>query len=235
MDEGLRERKKRETRQRIADMAMGLFLARGFDDVTVAEVARAADVSVNTVFNYFGTKEDLFLDRQSEAEDVPSRVVREREPGESVVTAFRHDFLEAIDQGDWRYGLNEGADAFARLVFESPALLARMREMDHAINGNLAATIAEETGAGPGDLTPQFVAGQILGATRLLARHALWRRQAGDSWQRIRPELREQAEALFDLLEKGIGDYGRRPLVQAAQHGGAAEDHEHEHVEGDHG
>src|SRR5688500_833282 len=122
MDEGLRERKKRQTRRRIADMAMGLFMARGFDQVTVAEVARAADVSVNTVFNYFGTKEDLFLDRQEEVEDLQSRVVRERGKGESVVAAFRRDFMEAIEERDWRYGLNEGADVFGRLVGDSPSL-----------------------------------------------------------------------------------------------------------------
>ncbi|WP_326640923.1 TetR/AcrR family transcriptional regulator [Streptosporangium sp. NBC_01755] len=78
MSEGLRERKKRETRERISNIATGLFMMRGFDNVTVAEVARAADVSVNTVFNYFGTKEDLLFDRQEEVEDLPSRVVRER-------------------------------------------------------------------------------------------------------------------------------------------------------------
>ncbi len=63
MAEGLRERKKRQTRQHISDVATGLFLERGFDAVTIAEVAEAADVSVNTVYNYFPAKEDLFLDR----------------------------------------------------------------------------------------------------------------------------------------------------------------------------
>lgn len=60
---GLRERKKWETRRRISDVATGLFFARGFDNVTIAEVAEAAGVSRMTVFNYFPRKEDLFLDR----------------------------------------------------------------------------------------------------------------------------------------------------------------------------
>ncbi|MEU4546218.1 TetR/AcrR family transcriptional regulator [Nonomuraea dietziae] len=207
MDEGLRERKKRQTRRRIADMAMGLFMARGFDQVTVAEVARAADVSVNTVFNYFGTKEDLFLDRQEEVEDLQSRVVRERGKGESVVAAFRRDFMEAIEERDWRYGLNEGSDVFGRLVGDSPSLMARFRELEHAQTQRLARTLAEESGADPDDLTPSLVAAQILETTRLLSRQATARKLAGESWAEIVPLLRSQAEQAFDLLEKGISDY----------------------------
>src|SRR5262249_34979473 len=107
---GLRERKKRETRQRIADVAMGLFMLRGFDQTTVADIAEAADVSVNTVFNYFKTKEDLFFDRQDAAVQSLGRVVASRREGESVVDALRRDFYEALDERDWRYGIVNGAD-----------------------------------------------------------------------------------------------------------------------------
>src|SRR5690554_4399417 len=62
--ESLRERKKRETRQHISDVATGLFLERGFDEVRVADVAAAAGVSEKTVYNYFETKEALLLDRE---------------------------------------------------------------------------------------------------------------------------------------------------------------------------
>lgn len=212
MDEGLRERKKRETRQRIADIAMGLFMARGFEQVTVAEVARAADVSVNTVFNYFGTKEDLFYDRQGEAEDLPSLIVREREPGESVVAAFRRDYLRSIEARDWRYGMNEGADVFGRMVSESPSLMARMGKLELARTFNLGRTLAEELGADADDLTPIVVASQILTTINLVSRHAVRRMVAGESWAEIHPWLREQAQAAFDLLEAGIGDYGRQVL-----------------------
>ncbi|MEU7858146.1 TetR/AcrR family transcriptional regulator [Nonomuraea sp. NPDC049141] len=227
MEEGLRERKKRETRQRIADVAMGLFMIHGFDNVTVAQVARAADVSVNTVFNYFGTKEDLFADRQNEVVDLSSRVVRERRPGESIVAAFRRDFIDALETGDWRYGMGEGAEVFGRVVEESPALIARMREVEHLSGANLAAVIAEETGAGPDDLTPQLVADQILSTTRLLARHAIRRKMAGEQWPEIWTDVRAQAAGAFDLLESGIGGYGRRSLVaETAQEGEAAEEHD---------
>jgi AcrR family transcriptional regulator len=225
MEEGLRERKKRETRLRIADVAMGLFMIHGFDNVTVAQVARAADVSVNTVFNYFGTKEDLFADRQQEVVDLSSKVVRERRPGESIVAAFRRDFFDALETGDWRYGMGEGAEVFTRVVGESAALIARMREVEHLSAANLAALIAEETGAGPDDLSPQLVADQILGTTRLLARHAIRRKMAGEQWPEIWADVRTQAAKAFDLLESGIGGYGRRSLgAEAAQEGGATEE-----------
>ncbi|MEV0201689.1 TetR/AcrR family transcriptional regulator [Nonomuraea sp. NPDC050691] len=233
MEEGLRERKKRETRRRISDVATGLFLMRGFDDVTVAEVARAADVSVNTVFNYFGTKEDLFLDRQGDLEEIYERVIRERRPGESVVDAYRRDFLDAMDTGDWRYGFNEGAEVWGRVVAESPTLTARTREIQHQVMARVAAVIADETGADPDDVRPELVAAQILDATRLLSRHALRRRTAGESPRETQAWMREQAAALFDLLESGIGGYGRRPLV-VAENGETAGDEEDDDVEGDH-
>ncbi|WP_043639459.1 TetR/AcrR family transcriptional regulator [Nonomuraea candida] len=213
MHEGLRERKKRETRQRISDIATGLFIARGFDNVTVAEIAQAADVSVNTVFNYFGTKEDLFADRQELAVDLPQRVLRERAPGEGVVRAFRRDYLDAIDTRDWRYGLNEGSDVFTGVVNASPALVARLREIAVAREEGLARALAGELGAGPGDLTPGIAAAQILATTRILSDHALARMLAGEPWERIAPSLREQAERAFDLLESGLGDYGARPAA----------------------
>ncbi|MDR8411950.1 TetR/AcrR family transcriptional regulator [Nonomuraea sp. 3-1Str] len=234
MEEGLRERKKRETRRRIADVAMWLFMSRGFDNVTVAEVARAADVSVNTVFNYFGTKEDLFLDRRDDLRDLRTRVVRERAPGESVVAAFRRDFFQALDEGDWRYGFNEGAEVWGRLVGESASLAARARELESEIEEDLAAAIAEETGADDDDLTPKLVAQHILGLTRLLGRHYTLRSTAGEPREEILADLRERARAGFDLLESGIGDYGRRSLgADAAEDGEAAGDEEDDHVEGD--
>ncbi|MGW0804473.1 TetR/AcrR family transcriptional regulator [Nonomuraea sp. NPDC002799] len=205
MEEGLRERKKRETRQRVADIAMGLFMAKGFDNVTVAEVARAADVSVNTVFNYFATKEDLFADRQDLAVGAATRALAERGPGEGVVAAFRRDFLDAIDTRDWRYGFNPGADLFARIVGESPSLVARMRELHEARVGALARALAEEWEAGPDDLTPLLIASHLLDTTLILTDHSVRRRLAGEEWASIEPDLRAQAEEAFDLLESGVG------------------------------
>ncbi|MBO4270041.1 TetR/AcrR family transcriptional regulator [Microbispora triticiradicis] len=215
MEEGLRERKKRETRQRISDIATGLFLVRGFDNVTVAEVARAADVSVNTVFNYFRTKEDLFLDRGEESMDVLARVVRERRPGETAVEAVRRDFLAALDSGDWRYGINEGADVFVQRIRESPALQARIEMMSRHREERLAAVLADETEADPDDMTPSLVAAQIRAAVEALTRHYAMRRLAGEEGSGIVADLRAHAERAFDLLERGVGDYCARPGPRA--------------------
>ena len=87
MAEGLRERKKRQTKQRISDIATGLFLEHGFVTVTMAEVGEAADVSVNTVYNYFPAKEDLFFDRSKGVVDQLARWVRARDAGESGDTS----------------------------------------------------------------------------------------------------------------------------------------------------
>src|SRR5919107_1205299 len=85
---GLRERKKEETRRRIAEAARELFVERGFDRVTVAEVARAADVSEKTVLNYFPTKEDLVYWRLEAFEAELLETIRDRGPGESVLAGF---------------------------------------------------------------------------------------------------------------------------------------------------
>ncbi|WP_055483360.1 TetR/AcrR family transcriptional regulator [Sphaerimonospora mesophila] len=211
--EGLRERKKRETRQRIADIAMGLFLQRGFDDVTVAEVARAADVSVNTVFNYFHTKEDLFLDRSEDVENLLARVILDRRPGESAVGAVRRDFFESLRDGDWRYGMHEGADLFTRRVRESAALQARLSLMTRRREELLAEALADETDADPDDVTPWLVAAQICSVVTTLTRHFAVRRMAGEDGDRIVSDIRAQAEIAFDLLEHGVGDYALRPAT----------------------
>src|SRR4051812_33537983 len=91
---GLRERKKQQTRQLIAETARKLFAERGFEGATVAEVAREAEVSEATVFNYFPTKEDLFYSGLEAFEEALLTAIREREPGESVLAAFSRFVLE---------------------------------------------------------------------------------------------------------------------------------------------
>src|SRR3954469_25609239 len=121
---GLRERKKQQTRDQIARVAMTLFLERGFDTVTVAEVADAADVSEKTVFNYFPAKEDLVFPDGEQRWAALLEAIETRPPGTSVVEPFRlatHAFLDEVAHGDV-----EAIVARPRLVMDSPALRARL-------------------------------------------------------------------------------------------------------------
>src|SRR5438128_9023487 len=106
---GLRERKKQQTRQQIFDAASRLFEARGFDRVSVAEIARAADVSEVTVFNYFSTKEDLFYGGMQFFEEEMIESVRSSPKGEPALKAFRRKLLAAAD----RLATKQSADAIS--------------------------------------------------------------------------------------------------------------------------
>ncbi|MGW4573732.1 TetR/AcrR family transcriptional regulator [Streptomyces tendae] len=161
MAEGLRERKKRQTRQYISDVATGLFLERGFEAVTVAEVADAANVSVNTVYNYFPAKEDLFLDRSKGVVDRLSRWVRGRRDGESAAYAVLRELRDEVESVSPRVGLMDGYAAFMKVVHESPALRSRMWAIGQEVLVNLEETLREETGAPAEDPLPGLMAGQI--------------------------------------------------------------------------
>ncbi|WP_329122881.1 TetR/AcrR family transcriptional regulator [Streptomyces sp. NBC_01465] len=161
MAEGLRERKKRQARQHISDVATGLFLERGFDAVTIAEVAQAADVSVNTVYNYFHAKEDLFLDRAKGSAGRLSRFVRGREKGESAAAAVLRELQREVEAVSPAVGLIEGFDRFLQVIEESSGLKARIAHMQQKTLELLEETLREETGADARDTLPALVAGQI--------------------------------------------------------------------------
>ena len=211
MGPSLRERKKAQTRLLIADIAMGLFAARGFDGVTVAEVARAADVSVNTVFNYFPTKEDLFFDRQAEVEDMLAAIVRGRRPGEGAVDAIRRHILDGFASGDWSTGLWVGATDFFRLVESSPSLRARERELAGRTEAVLARTLAAETGAAADDPVPMIVAGLIVGARYAVLSEARRRLLDDEPFDVVQEWALGAYRRAFELLENGIpAGYGSR-------------------------
>lgn len=161
MAEGLRARKKRLTRQYISDVATGLFLERGFDAVTIAEVADAAEVSVNTVYNYFATKEDLFLDRGDDIVERLSRWVRGRDPGESAATAVLRELRAEIEAVSPQVGLFTGYERFMLVVQSAATLRAGLWHIQQETLESLERTLREETGAAPGDTLPTLMAGQI--------------------------------------------------------------------------
>jgi AcrR family transcriptional regulator len=209
---GLRERKKQRTRQLIADTARRLFAEHGFDAVTVAQIAREADVAEKTVFNYFPTKEDLFYSRLEAFEEELVAAVRDRDPGKSVLEGFADFILQP--RGIFDLGARGDDDAatermrtITRVITESPALLARERLVFDRYTESLAAAIAEETGAAPDDAAPRAAASALLGVHRALIAYVRRRTIAGDSVREIAPAVRSQAQAALELLERGLGDY----------------------------
>jgi AcrR family transcriptional regulator len=130
---GLREQKKQATRRQIADVASAMFLVRGFDNVTVAEVAEAANVSKMTVFNYFPRKEDLYLDRHADLIAELRQAIVERQDGQSVVAAVRQYQQDLLATGHPLSGAIEGVIPFWRVLHSSPALVSRTHEQAHEI------------------------------------------------------------------------------------------------------
>ena len=214
--QGLRERKKQKTRQLIAETARALFVEHGFDAVSVSEVARTADVSEATVYNYFPTKEDLVYFGLEVFEEALMAAVRDRPAGESALEAFGRfateprGFLAATDEAE-----AEALLRASRMISNSPALVARERQILARYTDSLTALLAEETGAGPSDVRPRVV------ATALIRLHAalieyVRRRVLEDDLDVplpdvLRPDVRRMARGLrvegqraIELLATGV-------------------------------
>jgi AcrR family transcriptional regulator len=207
MATGLRERKKQETREQIARVAMTLFLERGFEAVTVAEVADAAGVSEKTVFNYFPAKEDLvFPDGEARWAALLDRI-RDRPPGASLVEPFRaatHDYLDRVATGDV-----DELTARPRLVMRSEALRARLFVWWEQEAALLASVVADAAGDKEGRIVPAVVARTLAWTHRTTFRAAFTRLMDGEDQKRVARDLRKQADEAYDLLEAGLRDYGR--------------------------
>jgi AcrR family transcriptional regulator len=195
---GLREVKKLETRREIADTAMRLFVERGFDHVTVAEVAAAAHVSEKTVFNYFPTKEDLFFDEVPEREAAIVQALRERGPGETVAAALRR--LQAAECGRLS---SPGFATFARIIEESPALQAKELAVMAHLTGVLAAALRSELGVHETDA--KIAANMLVGVHWELFRTARAQALAGRHGPAAVRRLRSDLDRAYRLLEEGLG------------------------------
>ncbi|WP_330469208.1 TetR/AcrR family transcriptional regulator [Streptomyces longwoodensis] len=195
---GLRERKKQRMYESVSETAIRLFLERGFDAVSVAEVAAAAEISKPTLFRYFPAKEDLVLHRIVDHEREAARVV-EAAPDVPPLHALRRHFLERLAAGDPITGLNDHPQvvAFHSLVYGTPSLVARMyRHLERS-----EAALAEALG---GDLESRLAAGQVVAAQRILAEENFRRVAAGEPVDAVRPDAVAAAERAFGLLEEGL-------------------------------
>ncbi|WP_067700265.1 TetR/AcrR family transcriptional regulator [Nocardia jejuensis] len=183
---GLRERKKALTRQALADAALRLFLDRGYDAVSVKEIAEAADVSVPTLFAHFPDgKESLVFDLDADREAELVAAVRDRAPGRTVLQGLRDAFLSRPRPAD-----TEQMHAFMRLIRDTPVLADYFRRMWQRHEGAFARAIAEDVGRDPDDIALIALAHFVLGAVEVSRRSA---DPAGD------------LERIFDLLENGWG------------------------------
>lgn len=215
MGMGLRERKKEQTRRLIAETAWRLFSERGFDRVTVAEVAREAQVAEATVFNYFPTKEDLFYSGLDVFGTRLLDAVHSRDPGEPALRAFQR---HALDVGGMLTDIQNGdtaalqrATTMHRVIAESPALQAREQHIFARHAAALAGLIAAETGAPPDDVTPHVVANALTGVHRALIDLVRRRILAGDRPETLARDVVESGTNAFACLEQGLQDYAPKP------------------------
>ncbi|WP_077043085.1 TetR/AcrR family transcriptional regulator [Rhodococcus sp. MTM3W5.2] len=205
---GLRELKKQETRQEISDRATELFLERGFEETTIADIASAARVAKKTVTNYFARKEDLALDHHEVFTSGLARTVAEREPGESALAALRRVFAADVRRQDPVIGFS--GMPFARMIADSPTLTARLRELNEQREESLAAVLAVETRAEPGDITARAVAAVLGGVHRVLFGDVVRFTLDGLGNDEIAERVGESGRRAFDLIEPALADYAVR-------------------------
>ncbi|MFE6053160.1 TetR/AcrR family transcriptional regulator [Kitasatospora sp. NPDC056446] len=205
----LRERKKIRTGGRIWRTAIGLFAERGFDQVSVAEIAAASEVSKMTVFNYFPSKEDLVMGPMEQHLDEPARIVRERPAGTSAVTALREQFLLALHGHDPATGLNDDPVILdvIRLIHRTPALALRAAAgFDQQAQPLLAAELLAQDPAHDG-LTAEVAAAQLLSVRLTLIAGNHRRMLSGERAEDALPSALDAARRAFALVERGLGDY----------------------------
>jgi AcrR family transcriptional regulator len=159
---GLRERKKRETREAIARAATELFVERGYEETTLAEIAEAAGVSTRTIFGYFAGKEDILFATLQNMCDAGARAVAERPSGTDALTALRAFIVSPTHEK------TELDMKLAKLISSDPTLASHKKARIAQLRDVLATAIAEDLGAGPGDLRPQLAAASLTAAFELL-------------------------------------------------------------------
>ncbi|GAA4232326.1 AcrR family transcriptional regulator [Streptosporangium album] len=194
---GLRERKKEQTRRRIAAAALRLFAERGFDAVTINEIAEAAEVAKVTLFKYFPTKESLVL--QGVGEEDLAGIVAARPPGQSPLEALRAHYrafaaepAAAVDR--------DALIVQMRVIFDSPALSSGANDLLYGQRQALARVLAEDSDG----LMAALMAAQITASLLTLQETFFRRLVSGASLEEAGHRLAGDVELAFDLLGHGI-------------------------------
>jgi AcrR family transcriptional regulator len=193
--------KKQQTRQAISDVASRLFIERGFDEVTIAQVAAAAKVAVAkmTVTNHFPRKEDLVFYVHEEFVSDLAAVVTGDEP---IVVTVGAAYFAALARHEAVLG--SSGRAFADMILSSPILLARLRDLHEERERALAGALAQRLDP----LTARAVAAQVTTAHRVLFRAVLQRTAKGERDNAVADAVERSAGRIFDLLEFGARGIG---------------------------
>ena len=207
---GIRERKKQSTRRLLMDTAWQLFAERGFEQVTVADVARAADVSVATVFNYFATKEALVFDGMHAYESRLVDAVRVRSVGEPALTALTRFLLEGAEHAA-QDEVGETIAVTARMVADSPTLRARQEEILADYTQALAEVLAAENGTSSSDPGIQAAAHALFAVHRTVLDGTRRAARAGQRGRRLARSVRAVVAGASDVVAGGLGAYACRP------------------------
>jgi AcrR family transcriptional regulator len=208
---GRRELRRQETRARIVDAAAELFAERGFDAVSVMEIAKRAGVVEKTVFNHFPVKEGLVFEADPPMREALLDAVRRRPSGESVAAAAGSFVVTAMSM----LGAPEAADGvaqLARIIRGSHVLQVREREILGELTNALAGLIAEETRARPGQVEPWLAAHAVLGLYASLLELARDRVLAGVGGPELTAELLRQGRRGLSLLQFGLAGYAKKLL-----------------------
>jgi len=193
---GLREIKKRRTRQALIDSAMRLYREKGFDRVTVADIAHQAEVAPRTFFGYFETKEDVFLGLGDDRLQSLVQAIRHRDRRAPILSAVRPVLLQDREPPEAQQGRRTRPELSELL--RHPAIASRLRERWNKWEDLLAEAIADDVGAHRGDPEARVVAAAITAAIRIAAAAAI-----------VEPKRRRQiAERVFELLASGLSQYG---------------------------
>ncbi|MBI0297318.1 TetR family transcriptional regulator [Streptomyces sp. PRKS01-29] len=201
---GLRERKKQRTHAAISEAAITLFLEHGFNQVSVAQVAEAAEVSKRTLFAYFPAKEDLVVHRLADHETESARVVRARSPRTTPLTALREHFLKGLRERDPITGLNDHPQILklTRMILDTPSLVARMERFKAGAERALAQALRET--ADTPELTARLASVQIVAVQWSLAQDNTQRLVHGEPADDRYASAVGDAEHAFALLENGL-------------------------------
>ncbi len=206
---GLRERRRQQTRATIIEAAAELFAERGFDAVSVVEIAQRAGVVEKTVFNHFPVKEGLVFEADPPMRAALLGAVRSRPAGESV-SAAAGTFVVRAMSGLGAPEAAAGVAEMARVIRGSRTLQVREREILGELTTALAELIAEETQAEPGELAPWLAAHAVLSLYAALLELARDRVLAGVSGPELSAELRARGERGLALLQFGLAGYAKR-------------------------